>query len=142
RHDLAPRKHDAFDEDGRVRDRRHVIDHLDVQDLLAPNRVGRPGDAEQDVRLHRRCGLRGRDARLAHADTPVTTRACCRRARLKAATSRISTTRPSPNSVAPETPSTRINGSVIVFTTTSRQPAIRSTIRPMAVWPGPTTLAC
>ena len=52
------------------------------------------------------------------------------------ARSRISTTRPSPRSVAPAMPSTRISGSAIARTTISRWPTIRSTAMPTASLPG------
>jgi len=64
----------------------------------------------------------------------VVLRSTVRRAsRAIAAASRMSTARPSPRSVAPETPSTRISGSAIARTTISRCPRMRSASSPTAV---------
>ena len=54
RHDLAAREHHTFDEPRRIRHRRDVLEHLDVQNVLAPEGVGGSRDAEQDVGLRSR----------------------------------------------------------------------------------------
>ena len=49
----AAREDDAVDEARGIGHRGHLLDHLDVGDVAAAQRVGRPGDGEQDERSQR-----------------------------------------------------------------------------------------
>src|SRR5262245_49234198 len=111
RHDLAAREDNAFHKLWRVRYRRDLLDHLHVLDLPARHRVRRAGHTKHDVGLRFR--RLGGIPLLGHADALFSVRGRSRTMRPSAATSRMRTNRPSPNSVAPDTPSTRISGSAI-----------------------------
>ncbi len=88
RHDRTAREHDAVDKRRRIRDARDLLDHLDVRDVVAGQRVRRAGDREQNVvvshhppqALHRRGAGAGERARACrHAHHPESGRPCHRR---------------------------------------------------------------
>src|SRR5687768_16553427 len=116
----------------RVRHAGHLVDHFDMGDVTRAQRVGGTGEHEQDVVV-------GHHMLRTGTPVPPASYPADRALRARAVRLRIRTTRPSPRSVAPETPSTLIIVSAIARTTISRCPAMRSMATAIASSPAPTT---